>query len=76
MALKPVKSLRPARHKSGRQTADEPGLGGALSAWWLHAESPERLAELTRLVLPFGTLRDTLRADTDAARDALERVGE
>ncbi|VTT99202.1 unnamed protein product [Gemmataceae bacterium] len=50
-----------------RVTADEPGLGGAFSAWWVHADTPERLAELGRLILPFGTLRDTLRADTEPA---------
>jgi hypothetical protein len=57
-----------------RVTADEPGLGGALSAWWIHAETPGRLADLARLVLPFGTLRDTLRADTDPAREVLRHV--
>jgi hypothetical protein len=57
-----------------RVTADEPGLAGGLSAWWLHAESPERLADLARLVLPFGTLRETLRADTDPAREVLRQV--
>ena len=57
-----------------RVTADAPGLGGGLSAWWMHAESPERLAELVRLVLPFGTLRKTLRADIDPAREVLRAI--
>lgn len=57
-----------------RITADEPGLGGALSAWWIHADTPERLAELSRLILPFGTLRDTLRADTEPARVVLNTL--
>jgi hypothetical protein len=57
-----------------RVTADEPGLAGALSAWWIHADMPERLAELARLVLPFGTLRETLRADTGAAREVLREI--
>jgi hypothetical protein len=57
-----------------RVTADEPTLVGGLSAWWVHAESPERLAEFAKLLLPWGTLRETLRADTEAARDVLNRV--
>jgi hypothetical protein len=57
-----------------RVTADEPGLGGALSAWWVHAETPERLAELGRLIAPFGTLRETLRADTEPARAVLNAL--
>jgi hypothetical protein len=57
-----------------RVTADEPGLAGGLSAWWLHAESPERLAELARLIVPFGTLRETLRADTDPGREVLAAI--
>jgi hypothetical protein len=57
-----------------RVTADHPSLTGGLSAWWLHAESPERLAELGRLLLPWGTLRETLRADTDPAREVLEQL--
>lgn len=57
-----------------RVTADEPTLTGALSAWWVHAESAERLAELASLLVPFGTLRETLRADTDEARAALARA--
>ncbi|HVL16184.1 MAG TPA: hypothetical protein VM529_26670 [Gemmata sp.] len=57
-----------------RVTADDPALAGGLSAWWLHADSPGRLTELARLVMPFGTLRDTLRADTDAAREAILAV--
>jgi hypothetical protein len=57
-----------------RVTADEPALAGGLSAWWVHADTPERLAEFAELLLPWGTLRDTLRADTDPARDVLKRV--
>ena len=57
-----------------RVTADEPALTGGLSAWWVHADTPERLAEFAELLLPWGTLRDTLRADTDPARDVLKRV--
>lgn len=57
-----------------RVTADEPALTGGLSAWWVHADTPERLAELAELLLPWGTLRVTLRADTDPARDVLKRV--
>jgi hypothetical protein len=57
-----------------RITADEPTLAGGLSAWWVHAETPERLAEFARLLLPWGTLRDTLRADTEPARDVLKRA--
>ena len=57
-----------------RVTADEPGLGGALSAWWVHAETPERLAELGRIISPFGTLRETLRADTEPARAMLNAL--
>jgi hypothetical protein len=55
-----------------RVTADEPSLTGGLSAWWVHAESAERLAALGRLLTPWGTLRKTLRADTDPARQVLE----
>jgi hypothetical protein len=54
-----------------RITADEPALTGGLSAWWVHAQRRERLAELARLVLPWGTLHQTLRADTDPAREVL-----
>ncbi|MCE9567622.1 MAG: hypothetical protein K8U57_36945 [Planctomycetes bacterium] len=54
-----------------RVTADEPTLGGGLSAWWVHADMPQRLAELGRLIVPFGTLRETLKADTDPAREVL-----
>ena len=57
-----------------RVTADEPGLTGGLSAWWVHAETPERLAALAEMLLPWGTLRETLRADTDPARDVLSRA--
>ena len=57
-----------------RVTADEPSLTGGLSAWWVHAETPERLAEFAALVVPWGTLRDALRADTEAARGVLTRV--
>jgi hypothetical protein len=57
-----------------RVTADEPGLGGALAAWWVHADTPERLTELGRLIAPFGTLRDTLRADTEPARAVLSAL--
>src|SRR5947209_4301104 len=45
-----------------RVTADEPALTGALSAWWVHAHTAERLAEFAELLLPWGTLRETLRA--------------
>lgn len=57
-----------------RVTADEPGLTGGLSAWFLHAETPERLSQFAELLVPWGTLRDTLRADTEAARAVLNRV--
>jgi hypothetical protein len=57
-----------------RITADEPTLAGGLSAWWVHAETPQRLAEFARLLLPWGTLRETLRADTEPAREVLNRV--
>jgi hypothetical protein len=57
-----------------RVTADEPSLTGGLSAWWVHAEAPERLAEFARLLFPWGTLRDSLRADTDPAREVRDRV--
>ncbi|MBN9119034.1 MAG: hypothetical protein J0I06_07715 [Planctomycetes bacterium] len=57
-----------------RVTADEPTLTGALSAWWVHADAPERLAAFAELLAPWGTLRDTLRADTDPARNVLKRV--
>ena len=57
-----------------RVTADEPTLTGGLSAWWIHADTRERLAEFAMLLLPWGTLRDTLRADTDPARAVLNEV--
>jgi len=57
-----------------RVTADDPALSGGLSAWWVHAEAAERLAEFTSLLLPWGTLRQTLRADTDLAREVLKHV--
>jgi hypothetical protein len=57
-----------------RVTADEPTLTGGLSAWWVHAETRERLAEFAELLRPWGTLRDTLRADTDPARAVLNRT--
>lgn len=57
-----------------RVTADEPALTGGLSAWWVHADTPERLAEFAKLLLPWGTLRETPRADTDPAREVLSRV--
>src|SRR5262245_34956133 len=57
-----------------RVTADEPSLPDGLSAWWIHAQTPERLAELGRLLLPWGTLRETLRADTEAARNVLRQI--
>jgi hypothetical protein len=56
-----------------RVTADEPALTGALSAWWIHADTPERLAEFATMLLPWGTLRETLRADTNSAREVLKR---
>jgi hypothetical protein len=64
-------------HPSGgtiRVTADHPALTGGLSAWWVHADTPERLAEFATLLRPWGTLRDSLRADTDAARAVLQHV--
>jgi|GEM_PF-6375761 len=57
-----------------RVTADDPTLTGGLSAWWIHADAPERLAEFARLLLSWGTLHDTLRADTDPARKVLRGV--
>jgi hypothetical protein len=66
-------TFRP-RASTIRVTADEPGLGGGLSAWWVHADTPDQLTELARLILPFGTLRDTLRADTAPARSVLESL--
>lgn len=54
-----------------RVTADEPNLVGGLSAWWVHAQTPEQLNELARLILPFGTLRETLRGDTEPGRAVL-----
>jgi hypothetical protein len=57
-----------------RVTADEPTLAGGLSGWWLHADTPERLAEFAQLLLPWGTLRATLRTDTEPARDVLNRA--
>lgn len=57
-----------------RVTADEPALTGGLSAWWVHADTAERLAEFARLLLPWGTLRDTFRADTDPARAVLQSL--
>jgi hypothetical protein len=57
-----------------RVTADEPTLTGGLSAWWIHADTPERLAEFAELLLPWGTLRDTLRTDTIPAGAVLKRV--
>jgi hypothetical protein len=57
-----------------RVTADEPSRTGAMSAWWVHADTSERLAEFGRLLLPWGTLRDALRADTEGGRDALRRI--
>jgi hypothetical protein len=57
-----------------RITADEPTLAGGLSAWWVHADRRERLAEFARLLFPWGTLRETLRADTDPAREVLQSL--
>lgn len=57
-----------------RVTADDPAHPDPLSAWWIHADTPERLAGFARLLFPWGTLRDTLRADTDVARDVWNRV--
>lgn len=57
-----------------RVTADHPAHPEPLSAWWVHADTPERLAEFARLLTPWGTLRDTLRADTDAAREVWSRA--
>jgi hypothetical protein len=57
-----------------RVTADEPSLTGGLSAWWVHAESADRLADLGRLLLPWGTLRHTLHADTDPGRKVLDSL--
>ncbi|MBY0461295.1 MAG: hypothetical protein K2V38_28560 [Gemmataceae bacterium] len=51
-----------------RVTADHPAHPDPLSAWWVHATSPEQLALFARLLGPWGTLRQTLRADTDDAR--------
>ena len=55
-------------------TADAPAYLDPLSAWWIHAATPERLAEFARLLLPWGTLGATLRADTAPARDVLHRI--
>jgi hypothetical protein len=51
-----------------RITADEPALTGGLSAWWVHATAPRRLREFAQLLVPWGTLRQTLHADTAPAR--------
>ena len=57
-----------------RLTADDLAYPHPLSAWWIHTDTPERLAEFARLLVPWGTLHDTLRADTDAARAVLQGV--
>jgi hypothetical protein len=57
-----------------RVTADEPTLSRGLSAWWIHADTPKRLEDFARLLMPWGKLSDTLRADTNSAREVLTRV--
>jgi hypothetical protein len=57
-----------------RVTADDPALSGGLSAWWIHADSDTRLAELGRFLLSWGPLRDTLRADLDPGRAVLATI--
>lgn len=51
-----------------RVTADHAAHPEPLSAWWVHATAPEQLAEFARILTPWGTLAQTLRADTEPAR--------
>jgi hypothetical protein len=59
---------------SVRVTADAPSVAGGLSAWWVHAETEDRLADLARLLLPWGTLGETLTSATRAGKSVLEQV--
>jgi hypothetical protein len=57
-----------------RVTTDGWRLKGGRSAWWLHADSAEALADLARRAGQVGTLGQALLADTVAARDVLVRL--
>jgi hypothetical protein len=66
-------TFRPARGTI-RITADEPALSGGLSAWWVHAETRNRYAEFLALLLPWGTLRHSLRADCKTSLEMLQKA--
>jgi hypothetical protein len=54
-------------------TTDAWGDPEGHSAWWLHAQTPEALAELVRRVWPIGNLADTLQGPAEEARRVLQR---
>jgi hypothetical protein len=57
-----------------RVTTDSYGEEGGVSAWWLHANSEEKLFRLAERVLWCGNLRATLRHWTKAARPVMDRL--
>jgi len=57
-----------------RVTADTPTHAGPLSAWWVHAETADRLEDLARRLLPLGTLSQTLTAEGKSSKAVLERA--
>jgi hypothetical protein len=57
-----------------RVTADAPGLAGGLSAWWVHAQTADRLEALARLLLPWGTLGERLSSEAQAGEAVLGRA--
>jgi hypothetical protein len=58
-----------------RVASDHRDVAGGHSAWWLHGETAEALEGLARRVRHVGALAEALRADTDAGRAVLERLG-
>jgi len=55
-------------------TADNELSAGGLSAWWVHADTADRLEELARFLQEWGTLANTLRTETKGAQEVLARV--
>lgn len=57
-----------------RITTDTARGERARSSWWLSAASAKDLYDLARKVMAQGTLRTTLRADTEAAAEVLQTL--
>ena len=54
-----------------RVTTDRHDVPGGKSAWWLHADTEEDLAQLAQLIVPWLNLSQTLSSETAAGKKVL-----